>query len=99
MMPAKWQTSFECCNTFWAVGRTVVQAAQQSHDFRMQAVHIHFKAGLLADLLDRALDFLVHPYPAHHLFDAGRVNPAILDQALERDTRHFAPYRVQSPTG
>ena len=70
-----------------------MQPAEQLDDLRVKPVNVHLKAGLLAHLPDVLLDFLVDL--RDDLLDPRRVDPAVLDQALQRHPRHLAPHRVK----
>ena len=75
---------FECV---LPVTRTESHLAKQSYQLRMNAMDTDFQRRGFAFFLDRGFDFLLGLLD--HLFDSGRMNPAVNDQTLQSDTRHF----------
>ncbi len=75
------------------VARAETQDAEMADDLRVQS--------LQAELQDRALPLLLDPLQdllaglGDDLFDAGRVNPAVHDELVERDPCHLAAHRVE----
>ena len=70
------------------------QAAHQAQHLRLQVVKAELERGGLAVLADRVLHLRVHL--VDDFLDAGGVNAAVGDQALDHAARHFAPVRVEA---
>jgi hypothetical protein len=71
-----------------AVARAVVEAAEQLGQLRMDLTCVRLERCLLADLGDVSVDLLLGLLVG--LLDAGRVDAAVLDQALQRDPGDLA---------
>ena len=59
----------------------VTQLPEQAHDFRMNAVHSGVESGLLAHFAHLGVQLLLALLD--DILNAGRVNAAVLDQALQ----------------
>ena len=80
-----------------AVAGAVAHPAQQTDELGMQAVDVGLKHGAFAFGLDGGVDFLLRL--GDHLFDAGGVNAAVLNELLQRETGNFPPHRVKAGDG
>ena len=60
----------------------------------MQSVHAALVRGPLAGLDDSLVDFFLRL--VDDLLDPSRMNPSVGDKFLERETRHFAPHRIEA---
>ena len=73
-------------------GRTVTQLAQQADDLGMDAVHPGIKRGLFAHLAHLGIQFLLAFLD--DVLDAGGMDAAILDQALQGHLGHLTAQRT-----
>ena len=68
--------------------------SQQLDQLRMEIVYADLKGRLLAVLPNLRLDFL--PGLLHHFLNAGRMDPAVYDELLQRDPGHLPADRIKS---
>ena len=76
-----------------AIAGTILLAAQELDQLRMQAMHAGLKDGALALLLDDQID--LPPGFFHTVLDAGGVNPAVDNQFFQRNSRDFTADRIE----
>ena len=76
------------------VARAEMHAAQELHEFRMDAVYAHLENGGFALFLDELFDFLAGL--RDDFLDAGRMDPSVQDQFLQGDAGDLAAHRVKA---
>jgi hypothetical protein len=76
------------------VAGAVAQFAQRAHQLMMESVNAHFEYGALPRLSDLGLDFLAGF--GDHLFDAGRMDPAVHDEFFQRDAGDLPADGIES---
>ena len=76
------------------VTRTKMQATQNLNQVRMHIMDTHIKNSLFADFTNA----VIHLFACliNHFFNAGRMNSAILNELLQRDSRDFPSNRIKS---
>ena len=80
-----------------AVAGTVAHAAQQLDQIRVHAVHVGLQNGALAVLLDLVFNLTLRLL--NRLLDSGRVDSAVLNQALQRNAGNLTLDRVVAGKG
>ena len=76
------------------IGRAVLLAAKQLDELGVEVVDAGLKRGAFALLLDDAVDLLAGLL--YEILDTGRVNAAVGDQLLERETRDLAAHGIEA---
>ena len=76
-----------------AVGKPILQLAEQLYDLGMQPIDVELRHRLFARLRRDQLDIL--PRPLHKLLDARRMDPAVFHQRIQRGPGNLAPHRVK----
>jgi len=76
-----------------AIGRAVFLTAKELDQLRVQIVDAGFERRAFALDLDRVLDLAAGLFD--HVLDAGRVDTAVGDELLQRQTRHLTAHRVK----
>ena len=75
------------------VARAVAESAEDLHELLVELAAVRLEDGLLAGLADVLLELGLRLVV--HLLDPGRVDPAVLDELVERHARDLAPQRVE----
>ena len=71
-----------------------VQPPQQIHKFTVQPADVGLHGGLLAVFGNLLVDFLLGG--GDDLLDAGRMDPPVLDEFLQRAAGNFPPHRIET---
>ena len=93
-MAPMWAASTACCSWFWPYDGAELQSADHFDDLGMQAGHARLVGRRLALLADLLLDLLLGL--GDDLFDARRMDAAVLDQLGQRQPGDLAAHRIEA---
>ena len=79
------------------VAGAVAQAAEDLDELGIEPVDTDLEGRAFAGLLDAGLDLRLGLFD--HFLDAGRMDPAVADEALERDAGHLAADGIEPGNG
>ena len=76
------------------IAGTILQTAKRLDQFRIHTADAAFHDSLFTGFTDRLIHFFLRL--CHDLFDAGRMDTAILDKTFQRKTRDFTADRIKA---
>ena len=81
------------CKDVLPIARTIAHTPEETHEFRMNAVHSRLECRLLARLLDPLLDLA--PCLLDHLLNACGMDASVLNQLFKRNACDLTPHGVK----